>query len=361
MPGSGTGLGLLRNGCYVLPLGATISNCNMLSMTVSRQQWTLPIHPSTTDFWESSTIWLSTCIVEELCQVAMLLNINKPPSSTWQWPIGLLILQESQFTFLSDASHEGIGGWCPQFSLMWCITKDELSTLGYSMVILTEPLDQDPLDAIHFNVLEFVALTVNVWFALTVYRQDNLALQTQHMGNFLAINTTATISWMARVQIPSFPLSSMVFTNVAHFLSCIIPFSVASHLGDIKWYCRHTFPTFACRVMGICYHQTTSGSALLQALPHAMQSVVHIVQLHFQHRDQGNVCCKNDSTVDSQATHFAWWLGTVGYDNWSVQLIGPTKGAMLLEGYLHIITTNRHAHLSSTPSKPCKVPPYSIT
>jgi len=57
--------------------------------------------------------------------------------------------------------------------------------------------------------------------------------------------------------------------------------------------------------MGICYHQTTSGSALLQALPHAMQSVVHIVQLHFQHRDQGNVCCKNDSTVDSQATHFA--------------------------------------------------------
>jgi len=29
-------------------------------------------------------------------------------------------------------------------------------------------------------------------------------------------------------------------------------------------------------------------------------------------------------------------------------MIGPTKGALLLEGYLHVITTDTHSHLSST-------------
>jgi len=38
----------------------------------------------------------------------------------------------------------------------------------------------------------------------------------------------------------------------------------------------------------------------------------------------------------------------VGYDDWSVQLIGPTKASILLEGYLYEIATDAGAHLKST-------------
>jgi len=155
--------------------------------------------------------------------VAMLLDIHNPPSTVWQRTIGLLIPQESQFTFLSDASHKGIGGWCPQFSIMWQVTKEELHTLGYSMVLLVEPLDQDPSDAIHINVLEFVALTVNVWSALALCRCDDLVLHTQHVGNFLADNTTA-ISWMVHMGWTKSPHSC----HLAWFLQTLLTFSPVS-------------------------------------------------------------------------------------------------------------------------------------
>jgi len=155
--------------------------------------------------------------------VAMLLDIHNPPSTVWQRPIGLLIPQESQFTFLSDASHKGIGGWCPQFSIMWQVTKEELHTLGYSMVLLVEPLDQDPSDAIHINVLEFVALTMNVWFALAMCWHDDLVLHTQHVGNFLADNTTA-ISWMVHAGRTKSPRSC----HLAWFLQMLLTFSPVS-------------------------------------------------------------------------------------------------------------------------------------
>jgi len=219
-------LGLLHNGCYVLPLSVTTSLQlqHAFNDCIKKAMKNCPSIHQQRIFWESSTIQLSTCIGEELHQVAMLLNIHNPPSTTWQCPIGLLILWESQFTFLSDTSHEGIGGWCPQFGIMWQVTKEELHTLGYSMVLLTEPSDLDPLDAIHINVLEFVALTVNIWFALVLMcRHDDPALHTQHVGNLLASNTTS-ISWMAHTGRTKSPHSC----HLAQFLQTLLTFSPVS-------------------------------------------------------------------------------------------------------------------------------------
>jgi len=252
------------------------------------------------DFWESSTIQLSTCIIKELCQVTLLLNINNPPSIIWWQPIGLLIPQESQFSFLSDASHKCIGSWCLQFGLMWWVTKEELGTLGYSMVVTTEPLDQDTLDMIHINVLEFVALTMNIWFALAMCQHNDTVLYTQHMGNFIANNTTA-ISWMAHTGQTKSPHSQ----HLAQFLQTLLIFPLSHFIFSCitsqghQAYCRPPLLTFESRVVGICYQQVTSRSTLLQALPHAAQSVVHTAQLHCQHWDRGNVHCKNDCTVNS--------------------------------------------------------------
>jgi len=104
---------------------------------------------------------------------------------------------------------------------------------------------------------------------------------------------------------------------------------------------------FTCRIVGIRYQHAPQWSAALHALPSAVQVAVGIAWLHHQQHDWGNVHSKNNSMVDSQAVHFASWLGTVGYDDWSVWLINAAMGTMLLEGYLHAILTNALAHLCS--------------
>jgi len=72
--------------------------------------------------------------------------------------------------------------------------------------------------------------------------------------------------------------------------------------------------------------------------------------LHRGQRDRGLVWCKNDGTVDSRSYHFASWLASMGYDDWSVRLIGPTEASMLLEGYLYDIASNPKARLQSQTS-----------
>jgi len=86
----------------------------------------------------------------------------------------------------------------------------------------------------------------------------------------------------------------------------------------------------------------------LQTLPHAVQALVHAVRLHCQQQDRSNVCQKNDCTIDSHAAHFARWLAEVGYNDWSISLIGPSEGPLLLEAYLHVIATQASARLPSS-------------
>jgi len=73
------------------------------------------------------------------------------------------------------------------------------------MVVWEEPSAHDPSNAIHINLLEFVALNVNVWLALALCLQDDPICQFHHIGNFLTDNTSA-LSWMGhagRVHTPA--------------------------------------------------------------------------------------------------------------------------------------------------------------
>jgi len=104
------------------------------------------------------------------------------------------------------------------------------------------------------------------------------------------------------------------------------------------------------RVVGICYQNSSPQSVLLQALPSAAQAAVSTAWLYSQQWDQGDVHRKNDCTINSHATHFAAWLGQVGYGNRTVQLISPTKASVLLEGYLHVLLTEASLQLRSPKS-----------
>ncbi len=137
--------------------------------------------------------------------------------------------------------------------------------------------------------------------------------------------------------------------GASYSLSCLFPVSISPHFRTFKQNSRSSILAFTHRVMGIHY-QTAPRSVSLQALPRAMRAAVQAAWVHSQHRDRGNVHRKNDRTVNSRATHFASWLGTVSYDDQTVRMIRPSKASMLLEGYLHAIMMDKEACLHSNKS-----------
>jgi len=83
-----------------------------------------------------------------------------------------------------------VGGWCPQFDIMWCIIKPELASLGFHMETHFENTpNHDPLSAIHINVLEFIELIVKMWPMLASCHSRDHHHTHHHIGNFLTDNT----------------------------------------------------------------------------------------------------------------------------------------------------------------------------
>jgi len=58
------------------------------------------------------------------------------------------------------------------------------------MVVALELLATDPANALHINILEFITLCINVWFALAFCLHDDPTSQHHHISNFLADNTS---------------------------------------------------------------------------------------------------------------------------------------------------------------------------
>ncbi len=215
-------LGLLRNGCAVLPLGATLSlqiqhafnDCikdHMRKGTSIRHQRV---------FWDSAKIRLTDRLRHDFKALRALLPLGDQFPTMWSRPIGLLIPRECTFTFFSDASHEGLGGWCPQLRLMWRITKGELQSLGFIMAVHSEPSPGDPIDILHINALEFLALSVNVWFALASCHVEDPSHTQHHIGNFFTDNTSA-LSWMLHAG----RAKSKHSRQLARFLQALLTFS----------------------------------------------------------------------------------------------------------------------------------------
>jgi len=218
-------LGLLQNGCFVLPLGASLSlqlqhafnDRVALALSSPRSPWHQHL------FWDTAVICLTTGIVSDLKALASLLAIHHPNSRAWSCPIGLLIPRVPHFTCLSNASYEGLGGWSPQLCLMWCITASELWSLSFSIIAGSEPSLLDPPDALHINTLEFIAFTVSMWLALSFCTKADPHCGRDHIGNFLADNTSVLL-WMWHAGQAHTPQSH----RLAHFLQALLTFTPLS-------------------------------------------------------------------------------------------------------------------------------------
>jgi hypothetical protein len=115
---------------------------------------------------------------------------------TWTRPIALLIPRTETHSILSDASYGGLGGWSPEFQIMWRVMRDILLLYGFPMKHIDtagEPADFDD-NGLHINPLEFIAIIINVWVALKLI--DTFPhVSTGYIVTLLSDNTSA-ISWI---------------------------------------------------------------------------------------------------------------------------------------------------------------------
>jgi len=240
--------------------------------------------------------------------------------------------------------------------MIWHITKAELLLLGFIMVMHSEPSPGNSPDILHINALEFIALSVNIWFALATCHACNPKIQQQHIGNFLT-NNTSTLFWMLHTSWAKWPHLHQLACFLQVFLTySIIHFQFESH--HISGQSNETAD-----LLSHPSHAESWGS-VIRTQPHNLFSCK---PYHVQHklllellgcivRDQGNVHYQNNCTINSRVMHFASWLGQASYNDWTVQLIGPTKGSMLLEGYVHVIMTVP-PHANAHPNEYCRAPP----
>jgi len=117
-------------------------------------------------------------------------------SRIWTRPIGLLIPRPPTITPISDACYGGLGGWAQGHPLIWRLNKADLEACGFILPTGREPTEAEKkeMNFDHINILEFVAVIVNIWVAVRY-----LMLQprrTAHVIMNVLSDNTSGLSWM---------------------------------------------------------------------------------------------------------------------------------------------------------------------
>jgi hypothetical protein len=113
----------------------------------------------------------------------------------WSRPISMVIRQQHTAQAFSDASYGGMGGWCAQFSYMWRLRFHELEAAGFDLFTvqcINTSLRDFTEHTTHINVLEFVAIIINLWFVLHLVRYHDVP---PGGGTWLQSSPT-TLSWL---------------------------------------------------------------------------------------------------------------------------------------------------------------------
>ncbi len=188
-------LGLMRNAGFVVPL------CLCLSLRL--QHWFNSVLSqyrtkiTSKQWWRKGLLKIpsSACAdLDLMCQ-----NISlEPDDPNWRRYIGFIVDRSPNCEAIQDAAHEGLGGWSSTFQFMWRITHDELRSapINWPMKVFDHVKLDAPLHAagLHINILEFVALIINMWFVLWATR----ALGAPTGGWILSLRTdnTSALSWL---------------------------------------------------------------------------------------------------------------------------------------------------------------------
>jgi hypothetical protein len=138
-------------------------------------------------------------VLSDLLAVSQLVS-HDSPDLIWQRYIGYLVPRNFTAEALQDAAYEGLGGWFPSYHFMWRVHCDTLIAHGFNMVALGPLADRKPSSQpteaeLHINILEYVALIVNVWFCLWHIRRFESDRVGGHVLNIRGDNTS-TLSWL---------------------------------------------------------------------------------------------------------------------------------------------------------------------
>ena len=185
-------IGKIRSAALIAPWGNYLSFTSQDALTAALRK--AYRHPRW--FWRNGKMRVPADAVRDLHVIAdALLRPESDP--TWTRPIALLIPRTPTESFLSDASYGGLGGWSPEFRVMWRVMRDDLLSLGFPMReidLAGEPADLTVEQGLHINPLEFIAIIINIWLALKLLSTYPY-LATGYIVNLLSDNTSA-IAWI---------------------------------------------------------------------------------------------------------------------------------------------------------------------
>lgn len=218
-------LGLLRNGGLCTQIGnwASIRLQHTLNDAVrsahhGRLSWLIKKFPKR--YWRTCSVPYYDYLRGDLRFLRSILDLDQELSAHWTRRIGLVIPRIPMYTAIGDASYEGIGAWIPAFHLMWRLSKWDLISLGFPMILFSEPSIYDPEDALHINVLEFLVIIINVWFVLVTCKKIDPTGIRDHIALFLGDNTSS-LSWLAHAARTKRPM----VRRLARFLQALLTYS----------------------------------------------------------------------------------------------------------------------------------------
>jgi hypothetical protein len=213
-------LGLLKHGGIVADHGEYLSirlQHSLIDETIKVNKAKRILENFLKRWWSREKIAISTGALADLKILRPTLN-NIDFTSVWEKPIGLLIPREPTNIMKSDASTSVVGGWNVTLLFMWRLHAGDLALFGFKMRNLTRKIKLP--DETHINLLEFLAMIINVVLTLSVLANDPILQKQQHIIEVLTDNTSA-LSWMQRSARSRRP----DVRNMARFLQAIITYS----------------------------------------------------------------------------------------------------------------------------------------
>jgi hypothetical protein len=185
-------LGKVESASLIAPWGVYITASVRLALNRAARQNANRVRA----FWHRGLMRLFASVIKDL-QIILVALAEPEWSPTWTRLIALMIPRTATHEILSDASYGGMGGWSPHFLIKWRLLRAELIHFGFSMKAINsanEPSNLYDPAGTHINILEFVAVVINLWVALKLFQR----LRTPPSGFVLEIiaDNTSALSWL---------------------------------------------------------------------------------------------------------------------------------------------------------------------
>ena len=248
----------------------------------------------------------------------------------WTRPIRLLIPRAPTMTPISDASYDRLGGWALEHPCIWRLSKSDMDSCGFFLPKGKEPTDAEKDEKLfdHINILEFVAVLINVWSAVR-YLMAQPVRNAQVIFKVLSDNTAA-LPWMqhaARTKRPA-------VRNLARFFQAML-----THCPlPVRLQGKHLIADLLSRfLLAPSWGSNVLNARSLQTLPSPARATVQACALAQVRGERGDVRSRNDATVDSRAGFFTEWLAHLAINDESLRTLTSGQALPLLGAFIHAV------------------------